>query len=251
MRDALRGVEKCLREGDEPDVYEQRPHIRIYPNEERAWVEFISQYLPNDRESPRILDVGAGSGLLTRILLQHRSDARVTALDPWEKGRQHAEAIPSLRAALTEGRLTWVTAETDVEAFPDEVNREAFDLVVCRLAVCSFPDPGRAFTNWLEWLKLGSYAVILDRPRSRDNWPGDWAPLSQLPLACASNAEPYREQLRQAGFEVVFARQLVGVNRAEAERFSPDDLSTACTPWYAVVGLKRAEPGAAADGGGM
>ncbi|WP_392900048.1 class I SAM-dependent methyltransferase [Streptomyces sp. LN699] len=83
----------------------------------------------------RILELAAGTGALTRLLLAAAPSGEVTATDL-------NEAMVAFGSAQAPG-ATWRQADAQGLPFPDG----AFDLVVCQFGVMFFPDRVAAFTE--------------------------------------------------------------------------------------------------------
>lgn len=99
--------------------------------------------------APRdVLEVAAGTGIVTRELVRALPDARVTATDlnpPMARWAQQQVASAS-----------WQVADAQDLPFPDG----AFDLVVCQFGVMFFPDRPRAYCEMARVLRPGGSVLL-------------------------------------------------------------------------------------------
>lgn len=96
------------------------------------------------RSPRRVLELAAGTGILTAELLRALPDAAVTATDL-------NPAMVSWAASRVPGP-TWSAADAQRLDLPDA----AFDLVVCQFGVMFFPDKTAAFTEAARVLEPGA-----------------------------------------------------------------------------------------------
>ncbi len=142
----------------------------------------------------RVLDVGAGTGVLSRILAER--GCYVTGLDP--AAGMIAEAQSRLPPALV-GRLNFLVGDTHQ---PDLFSPGSFDWIVSRQVVGHFHDPLVAFQNWRGWLKARGGVMIIDGLWRRDGWGNDEALVDNLPLSCLQTRATVAYLLTVAGFVV-------------------------------------------------
>jgi SAM-dependent methyltransferase len=144
----------------------------------------------------KVLDVGAGSGALTKILSRPEG-VSLHALEPSVAMCELLRAKPALAGVKT------VLGGCDRKSDKDHFAASSFDAIVSRQVVNSLFDPLVAFQNWFEWLKPGGKAVVIDGIYGRDGWTGIWAEeVDAIPLsACQSMATiPYL--MESIGFQV-------------------------------------------------
>lgn len=115
-------------------------------------VEVATLTLPTDR-APRVLDIGAGTGLLTSLVLQARPDAELTLLDASPAMLEHAPqrlgdawercttVVGDAVDALPQGPFDAVVTALAVHHMPDDRKQQLYRLVLTRLA------PGGVFVN--------------------------------------------------------------------------------------------------------
>ncbi len=159
-----------------------------------------------------ILDAGAGSGTLSKILLQ-AAELSLTALEP----------SPAMLALIrTKPELGTVKC---VEGFCDAIEdrthfaESQFDVVASRQLVNGLFDPLVAFENWFYWLKPGGTAIAIDGFYGRSAWTEMFeAEVDLLPLsACQSMATmPYL--LEKVGFKIQSVNLMTETNKMPATR---------------------------------
>ncbi len=174
------------------------------------------------RQGMKVLDVGAGSGALSSILLR-MPGLEITAMEP----------APAMLARLTnKSRLSGIeTVEGFCDAIDDRrhFNQARFDVIVSRQLANGLFDPLTAFRNWHDWLSPDGAVVVIDGLYARAAWTGIWQEeVDVLPLsACQSTAlVPYL--LEAAGFRVEAVQCMEAVN----------ELPSTKTKRYVVVARK-------------
>lgn len=171
------------------------------------------------RAGMRVLDAGAGTGALTRILARI-PELTITALEP----------APAMMVKLLDtAELRDVIA---VEGFCDSIEDRRhfkaaqFDAIVSRQLVNSLFDPLTAFRNWHHWLAPGGVVVVIDGLYGRSAWTGTWRDeVDVLPVAACQTTALTPYLLETAGFRVESVRPMDAVNSRPATR----------TPRYCVV----------------
>jgi len=107
----------------------------------------------------RILDVGCGTGELTRVLAEEAPDATVVGVDAdvdlLAAARDGAEADPDAHG------IDYCTGDATRLPFPDD----AFDLVVCQALLINLPDPAAAVR---EFARVSSELVAAVEPDNAD-----------------------------------------------------------------------------------
>ncbi|WP_432026009.1 class I SAM-dependent methyltransferase [Streptomyces sp. 1222.5] len=194
----------------------------------------------------RVLELAAGTGVLTSSLLVAASSAHVTATDLNEA----MVAFGSVRVPDAE----WQQADAQSLPFPDG----SFDLVVCQFGVMFFPDRRAAFAEVRRvlapggrfllntWGPLGTHAfgAALQAGLERA-YPAD--PPQFLPTIPHGYSDPavVSEDLTAAGFTIEERQELTLEGRAA----SAADVATgflAGTPVRAAVEERGDAPGARA-----
>jgi len=139
----------------------------------------LAETIPFDKGLPiKILDVGAGYGVLTQFLLKHFSNATAICQD----GSQEMMKMGHQRMADCEGRFTYVQSDFGKSGWSQGL-AGPFDAVVSAIAIHNVRDPKvmqDIYQEILPLLKNGGCFLNFDRPRP-----------------------PYEEQLswlRQAGY---------------------------------------------------
>lgn len=99
-----------------------------------------------------ILDVGCGTGTLTRVLLRHlAAPGRVVAVD------LSAKMLELARAAISDPRVDFLHAAAEAVPCPDGT----LDRVICYSAWPHFRDPTAVLGEWRRLLKPGGHAHVL------------------------------------------------------------------------------------------
>lgn len=112
------------------------------------FVPLLLDYL-GIRPGSDILEVGAGTGFLARLLAKTLSDVRITGLEPDEELR--SLAFEGLRREGLEDRVSLVDGDAYALPFGDEV----FDHVTSHTLLCILPDPARALREQIRVTRLG------------------------------------------------------------------------------------------------
>ena len=123
--------------------------------EHAAWQALLGPRLAPDGAPRRVLELGSGTGEVTRVLLSLGHS--VTGLDLAEPMLERAR----LKHAGSGGRARFFAGDAEATQEPDA----RYDAVVCRHLVWTLTYPDRAFREWLRVLKPGGRVVIVD---------GDW-----------------------------------------------------------------------------
>lgn len=124
----------------------------------------------------RVLDVGAGSGYLGRMIAGSFTDSDVTCLDA-----DPAMLAVARRLVESEG-LTQRVAVVEGDAYTLPFEDASFDLVTSHLLLCILSDPGRALREQVRVTRPGGtvscvvcfcHADRLPQYHGRSNLPGD------------------------------------------------------------------------------
>jgi SAM-dependent methyltransferase len=206
-------------------TYEADPSHGVAPDEQGLWLDLVTSAATLDSRT-RVLDVGAGTGALTRIIAN--AGAIVTALEPSQGMLDEARKAAAAQPARGCIHFTLGDAhEGDLFA------SASFDLIVSRQAVCYFADPLRAFANWRDWLTDDGTIIVVDGLWSRNGW-GDDALVDRLPLSCLQTRATMAYLLEKSGFAITRNTWLDDINQ-RARRAAP-----AAAPRYAIIARKRA-----------
>jgi ubiquinone/menaquinone biosynthesis C-methylase UbiE len=198
-------------ENDTRDLYNQEARDynsqeghRIHPGGDGAYRDDILEAL-GQPESRRVLDVGAGTGELTRVL--DAMGFQVTGAD------FSADSLQIAREKLP--HIDFVEANVCHEV--PQFEERPYDLIVSRQFVCHIPDPIETFALWKRWLTIGGSVAMIDGFWSRNGWSGSWndSP-DELPLACVQSWATVRYMLRKAGFSRTQASPMARVNGFDA-----------------------------------
>jgi ubiquinone/menaquinone biosynthesis C-methylase UbiE len=171
----------------------------------------------------QVLDAGAGTGTLTRILARCPG-LGLTALEPAPAMLARLRARPELRGVAAIAGFCDAAADRSLFA-PGR-----FDVIASRQLVNGLYDPLAAFANWHGWLKPGGAVLVIDGLYQRAAWSGAWAEeVDVLPVAACQSTALVPYLLEQGGFSVEAVRLMDAVNRRPSTR----------TPRYLVVARKR------------
>ncbi len=130
---------------------------RLAPTYDRRWRRYIERTVDatvrrvKARPGERVLDLGAGTGALTRALLRAERALRVVALDL-------SGAMLRCGAAAGAGWIGAVHGNASALPFADS----SFDHVVSSSAFHYWPDPARALREIHRVLRPGGACVITD-----------------------------------------------------------------------------------------
>lgn len=124
----------------------------IWPEESRLFARYR---LPHDA---RIIDVGCGSGEITRRLASLHPGASVVGVDLLEASVAHAARA---HAALAP-RVRFEQGDAFALAYPDA----SFDLAVCRHMTQAVPEPERVLAEMLRVVRPGGVVHVLSEDYS-------------------------------------------------------------------------------------
>jgi len=156
-------------------------------------------------DQARVLEIGAGTGAVTRYLASHPKVASVTGLDPSPAfvatARQLGDGIPGLDFV-----------EGSAHALPFAA--DTFDVIIFHTTLCHLSEPANALAQAARVLKPGGWLAVFDGDYASTTFgTGDLDPLQ----ICAESFREYfiddswvgrltPKLARQAGFEPVSYR---------------------------------------------
>ena len=180
--------------------------------DEAAYLTDLQQVF-SFRSGMQILDAGAGSGTLSKILLQAAPDISLTAIEP------SPAMLALLRSKSELGSVNCVQGFCDAIEDRAHFTEEQFDVIASRQLVNGLFDPLVAFANWFHWLKPGGAVIAIDGFYGRSAWKEMFEEeVDLLPLsACQSMATmPYL--LEKVGFEIQSVNLMTETNKMPATR---------------------------------
>lgn len=200
--------------------YDDDPEHRLPPEEVETWLAVMTALAGKERPPARVLDIGAGTGLLTVAL--KAAGYAVSGLEPSGPMVERAlERNPALR------RHDFVVGASDDAAL---FAAGAFDWIVSRQVLCHLVDPHRAFSAWAGWLRPGGRVLLVDGFWRASDWPAHER--ARQPFAAVQSARPVAEALSSVGFEILRAGPFGELNLARA------GLWPGTTPRYLVAARK-------------
>jgi SAM-dependent methyltransferase len=202
-------------------AYEGDSEHMLPPEEADVWLAEMGALAGVARPSGRLLDVGAGTGLLTAVMKE--AGVAVTGLEP--SASMIEQALK--RNALLK-RADFILGHADDSGLFES---ESFDWIVSRQVLCHLSEPEKVFTLWHRWLTPGGHMMVVDGFWPRSSWRD--AELSKQPFASLSSAKPVVDALSAAGFHVVKAGTFSKLNAARKARW-PSSVER-----YAVVATRQ------------
>lgn len=171
------------------------------------------------RAGDRVLDAGAGTGALSRLLARIPG-LKLAALEPSLEMLNVLRQNRELAGVRTvEGHCD---GPEDRQLFPDA----SFDWIGSRKVANGLFDPLGAFANWFHWLRPGGRLFVIDGLFGRSGWTGPWAEeVDILPLACCQSRAMIPYLLEKSGFRVEAVEWMSATNSLPGTR----------TPQYVVV----------------
>jgi SAM-dependent methyltransferase len=171
-----------------------------------------------------VLDVGAGTGALCRILSQI-PQLFITAMEPSPAMLEKLRTKPELKnVTVVEG---FCDSHNDHEYFDDST----FDVIVSRQLVNGLFDPLTAFHNWHRWLKNDGSVIVIDGLYNRSAWTERWEEeIDVLPLSACQTISTIPYLLEATGFKINAVNYMKSTNLIPSTR----------TKRYIVVASKPA-----------
>lgn len=191
---------------------------------------FLEKYFLKSRRarlisglSGKILEVGVGTG----VNFEHYSnDTELTGIEPSPYMMPHAERKKDL--LLLPNRFTLHNIGCGYPEMEKLIEAGSLDAVVCTLVLCTIPDPERALTNFMKWLKPGGRLLILEHIRAHNHMAGKiqdifnpvWEKMAE---GCQLN-RPTDKMLAKSGFRLLReGRFNIGIPFYEAEYEKPQN----------------------------
>lgn len=131
--------------GSVPEIYERHLVPLIF----EPYATDIARRLAARRPA-RILEVAAGTGVVTRAMARALPDAEIVATDLNQPMLDHAAKVGA------PGRVEWRQADALSLPFPDG----SFDAVVCQFGCMFFPDKARSFAEARRVLRPGGVVIV-------------------------------------------------------------------------------------------
>jgi SAM-dependent methyltransferase len=202
--------------------YHAQPGLgRLTRDEEDAYLADIRRVW-NLRPGTSVLDAGAGTGTLCRIL-SRQPGLTLTALEP------SPAMLAVLRSQPELAQVTTVAGFCDGAEDGRQFAAGAFDVVASRQLVNGLFDPLTAFRHWQRWLKPGGAVVVIDGLYGRDGWRGAWEEeIDVLPLSACQTLATVPYLLESVGFRIAAVERMSAVNGLPGAR----------TPRYIVVAIR-------------
>jgi ubiquinone/menaquinone biosynthesis C-methylase UbiE len=164
----------------------------------RQVAEAIRAAVPLDA-SMRVLEFGAGTGLLTQAL---RPDVGPVTLTDTSAGMRRVMDDKIAAGAITDGRV-W-----DLDLSAGELPDERFDLVVSLMALHHIPDTDTVLANVATLLEPGGRLAIVDLDAEDGSFHGHAAPVHK-----GFERDALAAQLTAAGFVDVHVSDCTSVQR--------------------------------------
>lgn len=145
----------------------------------------------------RVLDVASGPGS-TALLLAEEYDVEVVGVDLSDTAV--AKAAQTAKRFGLAHRARFHQADAERLPLPDN----AFDVVICECALCTFPDKAAAAAEFARVLGPGGRLALSDVTVAPDGLPAELAGLAGW-VACLADAQPteqYAGLLTAAGLQV-------------------------------------------------
>lgn len=190
----------------------------LSPEDEDAYLSDLGRVLPL-RPGLRVLDAGAGTGTLCR-LLSRIEGLSLTALEPAPAMRERLRSDPGHSGVRV------VEGFCDAPADRDHFEAASFDVIASRQLANTLFDPLAAFANWRHWLAPGGAVVLIDGLYPRSAWSGRWEEeVDVLPLSALQTTALVPYLLEQAGLRIETVEPMTATNARPSTR----------TPRYVVV----------------
>lgn len=145
------------------DEYDRFIQVAVSRYEEMLWAMFY--YLPPDFQPASVLELGCGTGILTRKIQERWPDCRITAVDISPEMMEHA------KSRLGQSPVHFVEQSFETLMFPDA----QFDLVMSNLAIHHITAAHKkTLTGHVyDWLKPGGFFIHSDKTVSNSKHISD------------------------------------------------------------------------------
>lgn len=170
------------------DYDSQKGHI-LTEEEKAIWKKIFSKHL--NAKMNHILDVGSGTGLLTRFISDQQLSTEITGLE-------YSEDMIKV-AQRKNTSIDYKNGDTHKE---NTFESKIFDCIISRQVACHFHDPLEAFGNWNKWLKNNGYVIVVDGLWLREGWSNDDL-VDMLPISCIQTRATIPYLLQKSGFEII------------------------------------------------
>ncbi len=160
----------------------------------------------------RILELGSGTGLFTKVLAS--PDQIVVGVD------NNPVSLEQARQRLPHIHFENANFESTDFAQGIVSTYGLFDLLAARYVIHELNDPIATFLSWKSLLKPGGKMVLIENCWIRTDWGwGEWGKrVDQLPLACTQTWATAVYCLQKAGYAISGCKWMESVNRLDYMR---------------------------------
>ena len=144
--------------GSIPALYDRHLGPMLFEPYALDMAERVARLAPK-----RVLEIAAGTGIVTRALSQKLPAVPIVATDLNQPMLDHAAA------RLSSERITWRQADAQALPFEDA----GFDVLVCQFGVMFFPDKAKAFAEARRVVAPGGHFLFNVWDRIEENEPAD------------------------------------------------------------------------------
>jgi ubiquinone/menaquinone biosynthesis C-methylase UbiE len=114
--------------------------------------------------SGKILEVGVGTG----VNFEHyKGDIVLIGIDPSPYMLSRAEKRKDI--SIKSDFITLHNIGCGDPELDQLISPNSLDKIVCTLVLCTIPDPVKAISNFMKWLKPGGHLIILEHIRSHNH----------------------------------------------------------------------------------
>lgn len=196
-------------------VYDQeRGHGILSVDETNAWQRVL--YESPLQTGNKCLEVGAGTGVFTRLLLPAISTGgNLIAQDISQEALRISKANLPLEFRDV---VEFCPRDAQDKSAITHLEKNSLDVIVARQFVVLLQDPLAVFEIWRDYLKKDGHLIIYDALWTRKSWSGNWSTLvDALPLSCLQSIQTIPYLLKSAGFSIKDVHFLDEVNTALGE----------------------------------